>query len=449
MIVKLRGQALPRTVLGALFGLIAACGGALAQGTPAQPGQYQAPPNQANSSATGQNQSAPTSSASNPMCVRLEGQLAALNQGVADPGRADQIKRAEDAIAKQQADLDRTVAQAHKGGCAGEGFFALFSALSPQCGPVTSQIQQMRGNLDHAMSDLEQLKSGNNGQDGQRRALIGQLAQNNCGAQYASAASSGSGGFLDALFGNGTIVNPSGDGAPSGTYRTVCVRSCDGYYFPISYSTVPSRFADDERSCQRLCPAAEVALYSYRNPGETMEQAMSVSGQAYTALPNAFRYRKELSASCSCRRPARAGPMRSRTPTTRPRSSTATSSSPTRTPKPYRKRRNSRANRQSAQRKASQACRLALLPMRRPRSRRQALLVRTPPSVPYARSVRRSCRHRPRRARHRRSISRRRLSYTFAFDELIRQPARYINQILRANRRATCPFRRQTNMCWR
>jgi Protein of unknown function (DUF2865) len=242
---------------------------------------------------------------SNPVCVRLESQLTALTQGSTDPVRAEQIKRTEDAIAKQQADLDRTVAQAHKAGCAGQGFFALFSALSPQCGPITSQIQQMRGNLDRMISDLEQLKNGNTGQEGQRRALIGQLAQNNCGAQYTAAANSWGGpqGFFDALFGGGTIVNPGGDGAPSGTYHTVCVRACDGYYFPISYSTVPSRFTDDARTCQRLCPAAEAELYSFHNPGEDMEQAVSVSGQAYTALPNAFRYRKEIVAGCSCRRP--------------------------------------------------------------------------------------------------------------------------------------------------
>src|SRR6516164_9433429 len=250
---------------------------------------------------------APTSTAasSNPICVRLESQLAALNQGAGDPARADQIRRTEDAIAKQQGDLDRTVAQAHKAGCAGQGFFALFSAFSPQCGPITSQIQQMRGSLDRMISDLEQLKNGNTGQEGQRRALIGQLAQNNCGAQYTAAANSWGGpqGFFDALFGGGTIISPGGDGAPSGTYHTVCVRACDGFYFPISYSTVPSRFADDARACQRQCPAAEAELYSFRNPRENMEQAVSVTGQPYTSLANAFRYRKEIIAGCSCRRP--------------------------------------------------------------------------------------------------------------------------------------------------
>jgi Protein of unknown function (DUF2865) len=273
-----------------------------AQGISTPPGLVTPAPPRQSISNPGAPNPAPNS---NPICVRLESQLTALTQGSADPVRAEQIKRTEDAIAKQQADLDRTVAQAHKGGCAGQGFFAFFSALSPQCGPITSQIQQMRGNLDRMISDLEQLKNGNTGQEGQRRALIGQLAQNNCGAQYTAAANSWGGpqGFFDALFGGGTIVNPGGDGAPSGTYHTVCVRACDGFYFPISYSTVPSRFSDDAHACQRLCPAAEAELYSFHNPGEDMQQAMSISGQAYTALPNAFRYRKEIVAGCSCRRP--------------------------------------------------------------------------------------------------------------------------------------------------
>jgi hypothetical protein len=244
----------------------------------------------------------PDQAASNPVCVRLEGQLAVLTRGSADPARADQIKRYEDATAKQQADLDRTLAQSKKLGCEA-GFFTLFTGRAPQCQPLNAQIQQMRDNLDRAMSDLERLKSGNNDQEGPRRALIGQLAQNNCGPQYrAAAAAAGPGSFLDALFG-GTIINSGGDGAPSGTYRTVCVRACDGYYFPISYSTVPTRFPDDQRTCQRECPAAEATLYTYRNPGEDMNQAVSLNGQPYSQLPNAFHYRQEFTAACSCRRP--------------------------------------------------------------------------------------------------------------------------------------------------
>ncbi|WP_436428603.1 DUF2865 domain-containing protein, partial [Enterococcus faecium] len=82
------------------------------------------------------------------------------------------------------------------------------------------------------------------------------------------------GSFLDNLFGNNN--NPGGapmdNGAASGTYRTVCARSCDGFYFPISFATVPSRFPDDERTCKALCPASDATLFTYRNPGEDMNQ---------------------------------------------------------------------------------------------------------------------------------------------------------------------------------
>ncbi|HEX3503897.1 MAG TPA: DUF2865 domain-containing protein [Xanthobacteraceae bacterium] len=329
---RVLGPIMSRDVVGALFGLLVSSTAALAQSTPPVPTPYRpapAPPplgvSQSAPSQQAPNQPAPSQpapnqpaanqpapsppganqAASNPVCYRLQQQLASVDQGAADPARADQIKRADEAIAKQQADLDRALSQAHKAGCAGEGFFALFSALSPQCGPITSTIQQMRGNLDRMTSEEQQLKTGGGeAQEGQRRALIGALAQNNCGAQYASAAaSSGPANFFDALFGNGTVVNPSGDGAPTGTYHTVCVRTCDGYYFPMSYSTNATRFADDEKSCQRLCPASEATLYSFRNPGESMDQAVSNTGQPYTALPNAYRYRKEMVSGCSCRRP--------------------------------------------------------------------------------------------------------------------------------------------------
>jgi hypothetical protein len=255
-------------------------------------------------SVQGQSGAATDQPASNPVCVRLEGQLAIINRGGGDPARADQIKRYDDAVAKQQADLDRMLAQARRRGCEGGGFFSLFTGQSPECQPLNAQIQQMRDALDRTMSDLERLKSGNNyDQDGQRRQLIGQLAQNNCGPQYrAAATAAGPVGFLDSLFG-GHIISPGGDGAPSGTFRTVCVRACDGYYFPISYSTVQSRFADDARTCQRECPATAAELYTYRNPGEDIAQAVSLSGQSYTALPTAFQYRKEYTPTCSCRRP--------------------------------------------------------------------------------------------------------------------------------------------------
>jgi hypothetical protein len=241
-----------------------------------------------------------------PVCPRLEAQLASIDRGgsTGDPARDDQIQRYQDAATRQQSELDRVTLRARRMGCDSSGFFSLFSGQSAQCGPVNTQIQQMRANLDQITGSLERLRGGGGAdRDNQRRSVLSALAQNNCGPQYANMATPGPGGFLNNLFGGNNNPNvPNADVGPqSGTYRTVCVRSCDGAYFPISFATVPQRFADDENTCKALCPAAEASLFAYRNPGEDISSAVSISGQSYSALPNAFRYRQEFNPSCSCK----------------------------------------------------------------------------------------------------------------------------------------------------
>ena len=285
---------LARSILAcaALLGGVALGLDAHAQTNPAPPPPQGAPP-------------------ANPVCPRLEAQLATIDHGGSgDPARDDQIRRYQDAAARQQGELDRVTSQARRMGCDSSGFFSLFNGQSAQCGPVNNQIQQMRGNLDQITTSLERLRGGGFGdadRDNQRRSVLLALAQNNCGPQYA-AALRGQGNFLDNLFGNnnpapaGNPGAPAGDVGPqSGTYRTVCVRSCDGFYFPISFATVPARFPDDEKTCKNLCPAAEATLFAYRNPGEDMSQAVSINGQPYSASPNAFHYRQEFNPSCSCK----------------------------------------------------------------------------------------------------------------------------------------------------
>jgi hypothetical protein len=243
----------------------------------------------------------------NPMCPRLEAQLATIDRGggSGDPAKDDQIRRYQDAAIKQQGELDRVTSQAKRMGCDSSGFFSLFSGQSAQCGPVNHQIQQMRANLEQITTSLERLRGGMGGadRDNQRRSVLLALAQNNCGPQYANAVR-GPGNFLENLFGNNSN-NPGPPvadlGPQSGTFRTVCVRSCDGGYFPISFATVPARFPDDEKTCKNLCPAAEATLFTYRNPGEDISQAVSINGQPYSSSPNAFRYRQEFNPSCSCK----------------------------------------------------------------------------------------------------------------------------------------------------
>ncbi|MGB6256459.1 MAG: DUF2865 domain-containing protein [Bradyrhizobium sp.] len=256
----------------------------------------------------------PGGAAVNPMCPRLEAQLAMIDRGGGgDPAKDEQIHRYQDSAARQQAELDRITSQAKRMGCDSSGFFSLFNGQSAQCGPVNNQIQQMRANLDQITTNLERLRSGGLGgsdRENQRHSVLLALAQNSCGPQYAAALQQqqqqGPGNFLNNLFGGGNTppnATPIDSGPQSGTYRTVCVRTCDGGYFPISFATVPARFPDDERTCKALCPATEANLYAYRNPGEDMNQAVSIGGQPYTSSPNAFRFRQEFNPTCSCKAP--------------------------------------------------------------------------------------------------------------------------------------------------
>jgi Protein of unknown function (DUF2865) len=82
---------------------------------------------------------------------------------------------------------------------------------------------------------------------------------------------------------------------------TVCVRTCDGSFFPVSYSRAGSRADNLEEVCQALCPNAEVALYSFPFGG-TIEQAISASGEPYANLRNASKFEQAYDPNCSCRR---------------------------------------------------------------------------------------------------------------------------------------------------
>src|SRR5437763_6563908 len=198
----------------------------------------------------------------NPMCPRLEAQLASIERSGGDPAKDEQIRRYQDAATKQQGELDRVTLQAKRMGCDSSGFFSLFSGQSAQCGPVNNQIQQMRANLDQITISLERLRSGGLGgadRENQRRSVLTALAQNNCGQQYANVVR-GTSSLLENLFGK-KIRNPAPPpidfGPQSGTFRTVCVRSCDGASFPISFATVPGRSPAHAKACKSLCPAAE------------------------------------------------------------------------------------------------------------------------------------------------------------------------------------------------
>jgi hypothetical protein len=211
-------------------------------------------------------------------------------------------------IFEQRQQLDLATVDARRDGCVGGAFFR--QNPSPSCATLMPAIAQMEQNLRRLNAERS---LGPQAERDRRARILADLTANGCDGIYD--VSPRPRGVLASLFGDGTYDGSGPDNYdPSGredsyvriegygdTFRTLCVRTCDGYYFPISFSTDASRFGDDARACAAACPGSEVSLYVHRSPGEGVDQMVSLSGEPYTALPTAFAYRKAYNPSCTCR----------------------------------------------------------------------------------------------------------------------------------------------------
>lgn len=84
--------------------------------------------------------------------------------------------------------------------------------------------------------------------------------------------------------------------------RPVCVRLCDGFFFPASEPAGAGDAAGEQAACDSQCPDAPVALFYQPSGSDQIEDAYSVAGQPYTALPIALRYRSTQDNTCACHR---------------------------------------------------------------------------------------------------------------------------------------------------
>jgi hypothetical protein len=93
--------------------------------------------------------------------------------------------------------------------------------------------------------------------------------------------------------------------------RSVCVRLCDGYFFPVAPISSSADLAGHQATCEETCPDAPTALYVEPAGSDKIEDAVSTSGAPYTALPVALRSRTTFDNTCACHRTLAHGYSRS------------------------------------------------------------------------------------------------------------------------------------------
>lgn len=102
--------------------------------------------------------------------------------------------------------------------------------------------------------------------------------------------------------------SPSPAAFAAGT-RTVCVRRCDGYVFPLGRLRSRADLPVHAAACNAACPNAPTDLFTLASGRSELDQAVGLDGRPYRRTASANLYRRTRVESCSCQPPGVAGPL--------------------------------------------------------------------------------------------------------------------------------------------
>ena len=224
-------------------------------------------------------------------CEALRQQMAAAQ--LSDPGREARFARA---IQQQRTELARTQAYGDQIGCGGLNLFG----APAQCDAIENRIARQQDNLASLEEQARAMRNGDPDRTGELAARYDaycRTTQDNGATVYADP------GLVD---GNG---NPSimDDGSqaekrPQGGSKAICVRTCDGGFFPLGSSVRNDSLDGLQALCSAQCPNTEAKLYT-TNDTDNISDAVALDGTPYTSLPAAFKFQKTHEASCTCKPP--------------------------------------------------------------------------------------------------------------------------------------------------
>ncbi|WP_246752985.1 DUF2865 domain-containing protein [Sinorhizobium sp. BG8] len=259
--------------------------------------------------------------AASPVCDRLLAHLSAVPEAVP---ASDDVRSYAGAVARQNIELRKVKSDMRRLGCSSDSVAVYGGENADQCDALVSTVERMERNLQ-ILDKKRREYAISGGTQNVRRRLLAALDSNGCndaGRDFMPTAATDDFGDTDPEL---TLSMPMDDSLPTedmpegaafpglrhfgdpsveGGLRTVCVRTCDGGFFPISTGASPLDFRRDQRVCAMMCPETETELYYHAlSSPESGDMVSTVTGKPYSTLPAAFAYRtRDLSkpGSCGC-----------------------------------------------------------------------------------------------------------------------------------------------------
>ncbi|MFN3869368.1 MAG: DUF2865 domain-containing protein, partial [Hyphomicrobiaceae bacterium] len=86
----------------------------------------------------------------------------------------------------------------------------------------------------------------------------------------------------------------------TGRLRAVCVRLCDGFYWPLNDRASRQTLKREAERCQATC-GTEARLFYQDRESPDPSRLIDLAGRPYDSLQTAYLYRKKLISGCGCR----------------------------------------------------------------------------------------------------------------------------------------------------
>ncbi len=257
--------------------------------------------------------SGPTYAQMPAICGDLRARLADLPQVI---GTTPEVRKYASAVAAQNLELRKLHSDQRQNGCT-SGSMVVIGDEDGYCGELERAEAKMTDNIRYLQQRRDELR-GQSDDVRTRNELLAALDDNGCDEEQWPA--DGGNGYApppsieDQANRRDTFIPLGGDTSQrryglSGMWapshlNTVCVRTCDGGFFPLSSNATSQDFARDADTCSRMCPGIDTELFYHDvSSTETSQMISAATGAPYSAMPNAFAYKDRKpgeKSSCSC-----------------------------------------------------------------------------------------------------------------------------------------------------